>query len=420
MSALPARPSVEQDPALHRPISARTAIVHDWFQGYHGAERVVEVMRTGLFSRANPPDVFTFHAVRELLPPELAACVIRESRLAALPGVRQQGHNPGHWRYLLPYMQTYFRRLPLAEYDLVISSSHAFAVNVRPRPDAVHLCYCYTPLRYAWLPDTDARAEGVRGAVLRALAGRLRRIDSAASSRPDAYAVISTAVRERVRRFYGRDAIVVHPPVEVDELAASGPKEEGTFLWVHRLVPYKRPDLVLEAFRGLPYRLLMVGVGPLERGLRERLPPNVELRGWVSRSELVQLYAQAAGFIHVGEEDFGVTMVEALASGTPVLAVARGGATDIVRPGVDGLLLDRADIESVRRGIRQLAEGDWDREVLAERARLFSRERFLQRMGGLLEELKSQPAVSTNYGATIRPRPSRRRPRAARRPSRAM
>jgi glycosyltransferase involved in cell wall biosynthesis len=368
-------------------ITERTAIVHDWFQGYHGSERVVETMRTELFADGNAPDVLTFHAARELLPAGLAASIVRESRLGRLPGISQRGHDPGRWRYLLPYMPSYFGRLDLEHYDLVISSSHACAVNVRPRPDAIHVCYCYTPMRYAWLPGTDDRQlHGIKGLALRALRRRLRRIDLEASRRPDAYIAISTAVRERIKRFYGRDAAVVHPPVDVDDLAPRE-KDREHFLWVHRLVGYKQPLAVAEAFRGLPYRLTMVGIGPLESELRARLPPNVTLLPWLPREELVRLYAGAGGFVHVGEEDFGISMVEALAAGTPVIGLRRGGAVDIVRPGIDGLLVDEPDVAGLRRAIAELSEGTWPPDLLAARAREFSRRRFAERFLSSLAEL---------------------------------
>ena len=362
------------------------AIVHDWFQGFHGSERVVEAIRGGLFSPERQPDIYTFQAARELLPPELAARIVRESRLTRLPGVRQRGHAPGRWRYLLPYMPHYFARLDLAPYDLVISSSHACAVNVRPREDAVHICYCHTPMRYAWMPATEARrVGGLGGIALRATAGRLRRIDREASRRPDSYVANSTAVRERIRRFYGREATVVPPPVDVDAFAPA--EKSGRFLWVHRLVAYKQPELVLEAFRGLPFDLTMVGVGPLEARLRSQLPPNVELRGWVSREELAHLYATASGFVHVAEEDFGISMVEALAAGTPVVGLARGGARDIVEDGNHGVLVSRADVEEVRRAVRAVAARDWDVGTLVARAQTFSRERFVDRFDAHVREL---------------------------------
>jgi glycosyltransferase involved in cell wall biosynthesis len=368
-----------------------TAIVHDWFQGMHGSERVVETIRSGLFRPDREPDILTFAASRALLPDELARRIVRESRLATLPGIRQRGRDSGRWRYLLPYMPRYFASLDLSPYDVVIASSHACAVNVRPRPDALFVCYSHTPMRYAWLPQTDAGpVDAVSGIGLRLFRGYLRRTDLAASRRPDAFAANSTAVRDRIRRFYGREATVIHPPVDVAELDVRTAKETGQFLWVQRLVPYKQPELVLEAFRDLPYRLTMVGVGPLEARLRARLPPNVELRGWVPRQELVELYGRACGFIHVAEEDFGIAMVEALAAGVPVIGLDAGGARDIVRPGIDGVLIERAELGELRGGIQAVASQSWDAQALRSRALEFSSDRFVQQMGAWLDEVSAE------------------------------
>lgn len=368
-----------------------TAIAHDWFQGMHGSERVVEALRSGLFGPEREPDIVTFAAARDLIPPELAARIVRESRLATLPGLRQEGRDVGRWRYLLPYMPRYFASLDLASYDVVIASSHACALNVRPRPDALFVCYSHTPMRYAWLPETDPGGTGAVARLgLRTFRGHLRRTDLAASRRPDAFAANSTTVRDRIRRFYGRDATVIHPPVAVDEFDATAAKEEGHFLWMQRLVAYKRPELVAEAFRGLPYRLTMVGVGPLEQRLRASLPPNVELRGWISREQLRGLFAWASGFVHVAEEDFGISMVEALAAGMPVVALGAGGAQDIVRPGVDGMLIEQAELEPLRAAIRRVAETAWEPAALRARALEFSTERFLERMREWLDETSRQ------------------------------
>jgi glycosyltransferase involved in cell wall biosynthesis len=363
------------------------AIVHDWFQGFHGAERVVEVLADDVLAEAGRVDVFTFHAERELLPPRLAARIVRESKPSRLPGLRQVGHDPGRWRYLLPYMPRYFRSLDLSDYDLVVVSSHSCAINASPPPGTPCVCYCHTPMRYAWLTDTErGRLDGPRGRVLGALSGWLRKQDRAAAQRPDRLIGNSTAVGDRIRRFYDRSADVIHPPVEVEDLRADPDQPRGSFLWVGRLVPYKQPLLVAEAFRGLPQRLTMVGIGPQEEELRERLPENVELRGWISREELEGLYREAAGFIHVGEEDFGITMVEALAAGAPVIALDAGGARDIVRDGSDGVLLEAASVESLREAIARVAAAGWDRQRLAARAAEFSRPRFVAAMQELLTE----------------------------------
>jgi glycosyltransferase involved in cell wall biosynthesis len=368
------------------PITQPSAIVHDWFQGFHGAERTVAAM-LDLFSR--DPEIFTFHAARELLPGRLASAIVRESRLARLPGVRQRGHDPGRWRWLLPYMPRFFERLDLSSYEVVLSSSHACAAGVNAPGDALHLCYCYTPMRYVWMPEAErGRARGLKGLALTTLRGRLRAWDRRASERPDAYVAISSAVADRIARFYGRDATVVHPPVAVSDFASEPERDPQHFLWVHRLVPYKRPLEVAAAFRGLPdLRLTMVGVGPLEEKLRASLPPNVHLLGWTPRDRLAELFAASAGFIHMGEEDFGVTMVEALAAGTPVLAVNRGGARDIVRPDRDGVLISGpADPAAVARGVRLLAEREWEPQRLRQSATRFSEERFRERLGQIMRE----------------------------------
>ena len=364
-----------------------TAIVHDWFQGMHGSERVVDIIRSGLFRHGREPDIITFAAAREVIPDELARRIVRESRLGSLPGVRQVGRETGRWRYLLPYMPHYFASLDLTAYDVVIASSHACAMNVQPPADTLFVCYCHTPMRYVWLPETDpASLDALSALGLRLFRSYLRRTDLAASQRPEALAANSTAVRDRIRRFYGRDATVIHPPVDVAWVNATQAKEPGHFLWVHRLVPYKQPELVLEAFRELPYRLTMVGVGPLEARLRKRLPPNVELLGWLSRAELAELYGRASGFVHVGEEDFGISMVEALAAGTPVIALDAGGARDIVRAQTDGVLIEHAELQELRVAVRQVAERSWDPQTLRTRALEFSPTRFLAEMRTWLDE----------------------------------
>jgi glycosyltransferase involved in cell wall biosynthesis len=379
--ALPEAPNAASAPER---FAMQAAIVHDWFQGFHGAERTVAAM-LDLFGR--DPDLYTFQAARELLPERLAAAIVRESRLARLPGIRQRGHDPGRWRWLLLYMPRYFEGLDLSGYELVVSSSHACAAGVRTGPDTLHACYCHTPMRYVWMPAAESgRVRGMKGFALGALRGRLREWDSRAARRPDLYVANSTAVAERIKSFYGREAVVVPPPVAVGDFPSDVERDPAHFLWVHRLVPYKRPLEVAEAFRELPdLRLTMVGVGPLASELRAALPANVELLGWLPRDRLVRLLVGAGGFIHVGEEDFGISMVEALAAGAPVLALDRGGARDIVRPGRDGVLIsDPTDPAQIRDGLLALVRGTWDREELRRGAERFSEESFRTRLGEVL------------------------------------
>lgn len=369
---------------MEQRLTANAAIVHDWFQGFHGSERVVDAMRSVF---ASDPEIYTFHAAKDVLPASLADRIVHESRIAALPGIRQTGHDAGRWRWLLPYMPRYFSRLDLDAYDVVIASSHACAIHARPRADSFFACYCYTPMRYVWLPETDhARVTGVKGKVLGRLTKRLRESDYNAAQRPDLYIAISTAIAERIEQFYGRDSVVVHPPVAIQDFEVVEHRDPTRFLWVHRLVPYKRPLEVVRAFAELPeLHLTMVGVGPLEQQIREALPPNVELRSWLSREDLAAEFRRAGAFIHIGAEDFGISMVEALASGLPVLALDEGGARDIVRNETDGILIPSpVSHQQLLEGIRALARRTWDPLQLRERATEFSEERFVARMTELL------------------------------------
>jgi glycosyltransferase involved in cell wall biosynthesis len=360
----------------------RAALVNDWYQGLHGGERTAAAIALDVLGRGGLPDLYSFLAVRELLPPGLERARLRDSRLPHLPGLRQRGHDQGHWRLLLPYMPLYFRSLRLRGYDLVVSASHACAMHIRVPRGTPHVCYCHTPLRYVWSPEVDERGGSapLAGPALRALAGTLRRADRAAAERVTSFVANSSAVRDRIARFYGRDAAVIPPPVEVGEFDPSREHAADHFVFAQRLVPYKRPLLVAEAFRDLPYRLTMVGVGPLERRLRERLPANVELRGWIPRAELRTLLEEATGFVHVGEEDFGIATVEALAAGTPVVGLDAGGTRDIVRPDRDGVLVQAPEVSELRSAIRTLANRQWDRSALAERAGMFSRRHFAERL----------------------------------------
>jgi glycosyltransferase involved in cell wall biosynthesis len=380
----------------------RAAVVHDWFQGYHGSERVADEIRRLLVDlTGHQVDVFTFHVVRSRVPTDLADAIVRESQLSRIPGIRGSNNDPGRWRYMLPLMPAYFNALDLRGYDLVVSSSHAFAAGVRKRPDAIHICYCHTPIRYVWLPGTErGRVSGTTGHALRIARGWLGRRDLAASRRPDSYIANSTAVRDRIRRFYGRHATVIHPPVDTRRLGPVMARDGEGFLWVNRLTAYKQPLAVAESFRGLPYRLTMVGVGPLEADLRRLMPPNVELRGWLSDDELVALFQRSSGFVHVGEEDFGMAMVEALAAGVPVIALRRGGALDIVRDGIDGLLVEEASPTTIRAAVVDLARREWDPRTLAERADLFSRDQFINRFRAYLTRAFAQQGREVHTACT--------------------
>ena len=341
-----------------------TAIAHDWFQGMHGSERVVDAHSLGpLPERRGEPDIFTFAAAREVFPAELADRIVRESRLGSLPGHPAEWPRGGRWRYLLPYMPHYFASLDLSP----LRRRHRLVARLRgqraaARGRALRLLLPHADaLRVA---SRDRRGSDGRDRQRSACAlfgGHLRRTDLAASRRPDAFAANSTAVRDRIRRFYGRDATVIHPPVDVGELDATPEKEPGHFLWVHRLVPYKQPELVAEAFRGLPYRLTMVGVGPLEARAAEAASAQ-------RRAARLGLARGARRALRAARRASSTSARRTSASrwsrrSPPArrwsLSTREARATSSAH-GVDGVLIERAELGELQAAIRAVAQRSWD------------------------------------------------------------
>jgi glycosyltransferase involved in cell wall biosynthesis len=343
----------------------RVAVAHDWFVRHAGSERVVEEIL-----RAFPgSDVLTTIVDREAVPGSLAAA--RPSFLQAVPGAAK------HHEWLLPAMPLAWRlRKPVRETDAVISSSHACAKGVRVVPGIPHLCYCHTPMRYAW----DFDAEAARFPVALRTAARasmplFRHWDRGTARRVTCFLANSRAVAERIARCYGRSAQVVHPPVRTD-FFTPGEVRGDAFLYVGRLVSYKRPDLVVDAFGDLPYRLLVVGEGGMRRELEARATANVSFLGEVSDRELRFLYRTARALLHIGEEDFGIAMAEAQACGTPVVASAQGGARDIVEHGRTGWLVPEQRVALLRAAIRRAATHQLDHEAVRASALRFTPARF--------------------------------------------
>jgi glycosyltransferase involved in cell wall biosynthesis len=350
-------------------------------------------MRTGLFAPGNEPDVYTFHAARELLPSGLADAIARESRLARLPGIRQRGHDPGRWRNLLPLMPRYFARLDLQAYDLVISSSHACAVNVRPRPDAVHLCYCYTPMRYAWeWREEIGRVPKLIRPAWPLAAGTFRRLDRGWASKVASFIVISEFIRRRVQHAYGRDAAICHPPVDTAFFQPQQVPREDFYLCLGRMVPYKHHDFAILATARARRRLVLVGSGP-EMARLKQLPGAArwaEFRGTVPREEVRDLLCRCRALLFPGVEDFGIAMAEAQATATPVVALGSGGAAEIVTHGETGLLYDRPDPGGLAEAMvafeRLERTGGFSPSRIRDNALRFARSTFPSRFTAALGE----------------------------------
>jgi glycosyltransferase involved in cell wall biosynthesis len=353
----------------------RVLIAHDWMMSYAGSERCVEQMLE-TFPGAR---VITALMEPSALPPSLRGA--EPSFLQRVPGARR------HHEWFLPLMPLAWRMAHVPdEIDLLISSSHACAKAVRNN-GVPHLCYCHTPMRYAWDFEAERRRfpAPVRPFARMGMAW-FRSWDRRTAGRVDQFVANSRAVADRIRRFYGRTAEVIHPPVATDYFTPGGERGDE-FLFVGRLVSYKRADVVVDAFAELPYRLLVVGDGHLGEQLRARATPNVTFVGEVSPERLRELYRAARALVFPGEEDFGIAMAEAQACGTPVIAFAGGGGPDIVEPGVTGWLIERQDRAAVANAVRTAADATLDSAEIRRRAERFSRTRFRRELRAAAEEL---------------------------------
>lgn len=307
------------------------AVVHDWLVDFSGAERVLEQI-LALYPQA------TLYTLIDRMPqPQRARLPSRRtvtSFLQRLPGVQR------YFTRTLPLMPLAVQQFDLSGHDLVISSSHCVAKGVITPPDALHLCMCYSPMRYAWdMQETTLRTEGLsrglKGALARLMMHRLRQWDAASTNGVDHIAADSRFVQGRILKTWRRESVVIHPPVRLPPAAAAlTPREPRRYVTVGRLMGYKNVALMLEAFALLPqHQLRVVGAGPLERSLRRRAPANVQFLGALSDEGVQQELQAASGFVFAAVEDFGIAPVEALAAGTPVIAHGRGGALDYLEHG---------------------------------------------------------------------------------------
>jgi glycosyltransferase involved in cell wall biosynthesis len=356
----------------------KIAVVHDWLDTWRGGERVLaQILRIY-------PEADLFALVDFLSPADRRALDGRRARTSFLQRVP---FAKAGFRLLLPLFPRAVESLDVAAYDLVISSSHAVAKGVRTHRRQVHVCYCYTPMRYAW----DLREQylsqsgldhGIRSLAANALLARLRRWDRAASERVDHFVAISAHIAARIRRCYGRDATVIYPPVTVAH-RDTAPRRESSYLTVSQLVPYKRVDLLIEAFRRMPEReLVVIGDGPLRRNLQARAPANVRMLGWLPEPERDAWLARARAFVFAAEEDFGIAPLEAQAFGTPVIAYAGGAARETIA-GLDadapaGLLFRDQSVPAIVDAVGEFERdpGRFTADACRTNARRFGVERF--------------------------------------------
>ncbi len=371
----------------------RVAIVHEWLTIPGGSEQVVlELLE--MFPSA---ELFTSIYDPAPWPAAITERPVHVSALNRLPGASR------HYPKLLPLMDRAFRSFDLSRFDLVLSSNHACAKNVRTPATALHVCYCHTPMRYAWeegFLDGEDVGRLTRLALPRMLR-RLRRQDLAGAASPDLFVANSGHVAERIARYYGRSAEVVHPPVDVERFLALEHDSGDFYLVFGRVVPYKRVDLAVAACARLERPLKVAGDGRGLAGVRAEAQgsPQIEFVGRVSDGERDELLTHARALLFPGEEDFGIVPVEAQAAGVPVIAYGVGGATESVLDGSTGVLFAAQDASSLADAIERFELLELDQGQLRANAARFGRERFRARDGWRDRQSVAARADSATAGA---------------------
>lgn len=361
------------------------ALVHDWLTGMRGGEKVLEA----LIQLIPSATVFTLLHIPGTVSPVLEATRPKRSFIQFLPWARS------HYRRYIGLFPLAIEQFDLDEFDFVISTSHCASKSVVTPGRAHHLCYCFTPMRYAW-DQFDAyfgphRVGRLRNRLYRLAFRQLARWDVSTSGRVNQYVAISQYVAERIRRYYNRKATVVNPPVDTTFFCPSGSAPGPYFLIVSALVPYKRVDMAIKACRiaGVPLRI--AGDGPERDRLHSLAGPEVEFMGSCSDDEILELYRGAQALILPGEEDFGIAPVEALACGRPVIGLSRGGVTETVSDGETGILVNEPTAEAFAEGIVRITENSFEPDYLRAHSLQFSLTRFHDTMRTKIETAILQP-----------------------------
>jgi glycosyltransferase involved in cell wall biosynthesis len=346
----------------------KVAIVHDWLIGMRGGEKVLESM-LDIFAEA---DIFSLFFEPRHISEKIKSHNIFTSPLNKYAFIRNRH------RHFLPLLPAAVESFPLRDYHLVISSSHCVAKGVIPGPDSLHICYIHSPMRYIWdqYESYFGRLKGLKKSFIKRQVSKLRIWDVTSSARVDYFVANSNFVKQRVEKYYRRDAVVIHPPVDTDFFKPAESPREDYFLTVSALVPYKNNHLLVEAFNRLREPLVVVGAGPEEKRLKKMAGPNITFRKNVTAQELRALYQQAAAFVYSGVEDFGIAFVEAQACGIPVIALKKGGVLDIVEDGRTGILYEGEGIDNIARAVKRLADFRFEPSILRENSLKFSPETF--------------------------------------------
>lgn len=385
---------------------SKIALVHDYFTQLGGAERVAEAMHDSFPSAP----MYTTVALPQCLPPGLRAADVRTTALQRLPSMAR------HFRHYFMLYPFAIENLDLSEYDLIFSSSSGYAKGVRRRRNAIHVCYCHTPMRWVWRYDDYVAREGfgraARAALPHLLWG-LRKWDLRASRQPNYYIANSRLVAQRIKKIYGREAFVIPPPIDVQRFQMA--KEvDDYYLVLSRLMPYKRIDLAIEACKRMNRRLIIIGDGPDRARLEKLADDRIEFFGR-QPDKIVNYYAaRCQALLFPGEEDFGMVPLEVNAAGRPVIAYRSGGALETVVENVTGVFFDQQNAHSLAEGIEKFESLSWRQDALRHHAEGFDKNvfafRVLQFLGSVApsscseELLTGARLLSNNLSQRVWPR----------------
>jgi glycosyltransferase involved in cell wall biosynthesis len=361
----------------------KVAIVHYWLVGMRGGEKVVEALAE-MYPQA---DIFTHVYVPEMISEKIREHRIIPTFINALPRASKM------YKTYLPLMPLALEQCDLRGYDLVISSESGPAKGVIPPAEALHVCYCHTPMRYIWNMYHDYRegAGRVTRMMMPALSHYLRMWDVSTAARVDSFVANSETVAKRIRRYYGADSVVIHPPVDTNSFSIAPPSElEDYYLMAGELVSYKRPDLAVRAFNELKLKLVVIGGGDMLDEVRRLAGPTVTVLGAQPFDVLRSHYARCRALIFPGEEDFGMVPVEAMASGRPVIAFGRGGAVETVATGLSGVFFAEQTVESISLAVDELGKFEIDPAKIAAHAKRFGKDHFFRKMREHIDRLLAE------------------------------
>lgn len=351
---------------------SRIAVFHDNFAQMGGAEKVAEE----IYDLLPGAKLHSTVAVPDILSRGLQQATIKTSWMQHLPGLRR------HFRHYFLFYPFAVESVDLSGYDLIVSSCFGYAKGIRTRKDAIHVCYCHTPMRWVWRYENYSERAGfgrLSRRLLPLLLSLLKRWDLRAARRPDFFIANSKTVAKRIKAFYGRDSIVIPPPIDVGRFQPDAVQEDY-YLVLSRLVPYKRIDLAVEACTKLNRKLLVIGDGPDRARLERIAGPSITFLGRQSDEAVARHAARCRALLFPGEEDFGMTPLEVNAAGRPVIAFRAGGALETVVEGRTGMFFDRPDAASLMQAIKDFESCRWDANELRAHAARFDRTLFATRL----------------------------------------